>query len=352
MRLVALLKRKRFWVAASVGFFILVYTIKKADLETLLENLQDIGRGWALVAVAAGLVSYLCIAAVLHYLLRGTNHSLPFSTTFRISLLSCTLNYIWAMGGLSGVAAKVYLLAKENISPSSTLSISMVHGFLTNTVAVLFIYLGFFFFYSKNKMNAEQMELAVVLLLFAFVLTWLTIQTMIHESFRKRLWQFLLYIANAVCRKLRRPHWIKQDRAESFFRHFNANMNLLVTNRRILLAPASYALLDWFFMFLCLKYAFYAVHYPVDNWTLLVGFSVGIFANLFSLTPASIGIMEGSMAASFYWMGLDYNHALLATLLYRFAYFFLPILISIFCYKQFFRSSVEEIEVEEVPKKT
>lgn len=352
MRLVALLKRKRFWVAASVGVFILVYTIKKADLETLLDNLQDIGRFWAIVATITSFLSYFCIAAVLHSLLKSMKHTLPFSSTFRISLLSCTLNYIWAMGGLSGVAAKVYLLAKENIPASRTLSISMVHGFLTNTVAVLFIYLGFFFFYSKNKMNAAQMELAVVVLVVAFALTWLTIQIMIHESFRKRLWQFLLLIANAVCRKLHRPHWIKEDRAENFFKHFNENMNLLVKNFRILLAPASYALLDWFFMFLCLKCSFSAVHYPVDNWTLLVGFSVGIFANLFSLTPASIGIMEGSMAASFYLMGLDYNRALLATLLYRFAYFFLPILVSIFYYKEFFRSSVEEIEVEENPKRS
>lgn len=67
---------------------------------------------------------------------------------------------------------------------------------------------------------------------------------------------------------------------------------------------------------------------------------------LFSFTPASIGVMEGSMAASFYFLGLDYNRALLATLIYRFAYYFLPIMTSLYFYKQFFVSAPTEMELE------
>lgn len=326
---------KRFWIAAIVGILVFYYTIKQADLNRILHNIENIRLAWgALVILASGL-SYLCIAAVLERLLRSAGHRVSFYSVFKISLLACTLNYVMAIGGLSGVAAKVYLLTKERIPPSRTLSISMVHGFLTNTVAMIFIYLGFFFLYSKYKMNVREKEVGIAILIVAFLLTWVTIQTIIDESFRKRLWSLIMKMTELLARKLRKPRWFHPERAEGFFENFNESMNLLVKNGRHLWAPAGYAAMDWLLMFLCLKCAFLSVNYPIDNSSLLVGFSVGIFATIFSLTPASIGLMEGSMAGSFYLMGMDYDQALLATLIYRFAYFFLPILISLFFFRTF-----------------
>lgn len=330
--------RKRFLVAGAIGLAIFFYTIKQADLQRLLESVEHIHPFWAFLALAASAGSYLCIGGVLHRLLTSMGHDFPFSASFRIALVSCTMNYLMAIGGLSGVAAKVYLLAREKVPPSSTLSISMVHGFLTNTVAVILVYLGFFFLYSEYKMSARELEAGIVVLALAFLLSWLTIQIIVHESFRKKLWQLLMRLGRFLCRKLHHPHWFREERAQSFFENFNDSLNLIMRNSTILLRPAVYALFDWLLMFLCLKFSFLAVQYSVDNTTLLVGFSVGIFLNLFSLTPASIGLMEGSMAACFYLMGLDYERALLATLIYRLAYYFLPILVSLFYYKQLLAS--------------
>ncbi len=97
-------------------------------------------------------------------------------------------------------------------------------------------------------------------------------------------------------------------------------------------------------MFLCLKFSFIAINYPVSNEVMMVGFSVGLFTGLFSLTPASIGLMEGSMAGSFYLMGLDYAYSLLAILIYRTAYYFGPIAISVFFFKRFFPTAPERTE--------
>ncbi|MCK8600580.1 lysylphosphatidylglycerol synthase transmembrane domain-containing protein [Desulfoferrobacter suflitae] len=337
--------RKRFWFAAFIGLFILYYTIKQADLKKLITEFQDIDLFWGFMALVTSALSYSCIAAVLHRLLKNMGRMLPFYVTFQIALLSCTMNYLMALGGLSGVAAKVYLLSREKIPPSNTLSISMVHGFLTNTVAVVFIYLGFFFLYSNYKMDTRQMEFGIVVLLVAFILTWLTVQILVHEAFRKQLWQWMMRLSLAVPQKFLHPRWLQRDRAAGFFENFNDSMNMLIKNARNLAVPAGYALMDWLLMFLCLKCSFLAAHYPIDNSSLLVGFSVGIFATLFSLTPASIGIMEGSMAGSFYLMGLDYDRALMATLIYRFAYYVLPIIISLFYYKRFFPDRQESVRM-------
>lgn len=339
--------RKRFWAAGLTGFAIFIYTLNKADLAKLAANLGNIDPFFGTVAVLSSALSYLCIAAVLHKLLQGMGFAMPFSASLRIATVSSTLNYVMAFGGLSGVAAKVWLLSRERVPPSNTLSISMVHGFLTNTVAVLFIYLGFFFLYSEYKMNTREKEMGIAILLIAFVLTWVTIQIILHEAFRKQLWQWIIRILTLISQKFNRPRWAPQERAHSFFTNFNESMNALVSNYPILFAPASFALLDWLAMYFCLKFAFLAVNYPVSDETLLVGFSVGIFAGLFSLTPVSIGVMEGSMAGSFYLMGLDYDQALIATLIYRLAYYFLPILASLYFYKGMFLSSARQIKEPE-----
>ena len=75
---------------------------------------------------------------------------------------------------------------------------------------------------------------------------------------------------------------------------------MILKNRSVLLLPASLAMFDWLFMFLCLKFSFEAVGNPMDVQVLMVGFSIGLFTGLFSLTPASIGLMEGSMAGCLY----------------------------------------------------
>ena len=331
--------RKRFWFAAALGVGVFYYTIKQADFQNLIDNVRNIDPFWTAMVVLCGVLSYLSIGAVLYCLLKNVGYDVPFSSAFKISLLSSTLNYLMAIGGLSGVAAKVYLLSREKIPPSKTLSISMVHGFLTNTVAVLFIYLGFFFMYSEYRLDRKELAIGWVILFVAFLLTWITIQTIVHEAFRKKLWNLICRIGSIIGRLLRRPTWFHEERADAFFENFNDSMNLIVKDGRRLLAPTGYAILDWALMFLCLKFSFLAVHYPIDNRSLLIGFSVGTFAGIFSLTPASIGVMEGSMAWAFSSMGKDFNSALLATLLYRVAYYFLPILVSTLFYKQFFPSS-------------
>lgn len=339
--MVSIATRKRFWFALIFGFSVLIYTIKHADLQKVAQHLGDISPAWAVGVLFSSAVSYASIGGVLHRLLIGIGHPLSFSSCFKISLLSSTLNYLMSVAGLSGVAAKVYLLSREDIPASNTLSVSIIHGFLTNTIAVLFIYLGFFYLYSGHQLTGRSQEAGIVILLIAFLMTWITIQTIVHEGFRKRVWQIAIRLAVGACGKIGRPHWINRERAEAFFENFNESLNMIMRNARVLLVPATLALLDWATMFLCLKFSFLAINYPVSNQTLMVGFSIGLFTSLFSLTPASIGLMEGGMAGSFYLMGLDYDYALLGTLIYRIAYFFLPILASVFFYKRFFPQTSE-----------
>jgi glycosyltransferase 2 family protein len=343
--LLAIATRKRFWLAAAFGLFVLYYTFRHADFHKFTTHLGEINPLWGSAVAATAFLSYACIAGVLSNLLKGIGLPLSFKSVFKISLLSATLNYLMSVAGLSGVAAKVYLLSREKIPPSKTLSVSIIHGFLTNTIAVVFIYLGFFYLYSGRRMTEQSKIAGAFILLIAFVLTWLTVQTIVHEGFRKKIWGISIRVATAAAGKLKRPNWVPGERAETFFQNFNDSFNLVIQRPGVLARPASLALLDWVLMFLCLKFSFDAFGYPVSNQALLVGFSIGLFTGMLVLTPASIGLMEGSMVSSFYLMGLDYDYALAGVMLYRVAYYFLPMVVSIFFYKEFFPSAPARAKV-------
>ncbi len=320
-----------------VGLIVLVFVVSFADLHQLKKILTDANVFWLILCIVSALLSYCCIAAVMHYILLVLKERLSFKDVFEIALLSCSVNYLVAFAGLSGLAAKIYMLARENVAPSKTLSVSILHGFLTNTIAVLFVFLGFYYSFSYVHMSAYELEFGILVLVVAFLLTWVTVKIMIDPGFRRSFYRFGTRIWNKFTRfRIMRKWQINKEKADEFFQSFDQGMQLLVENLRNLWKPCLYAALDWGLMILCLELSFVAVGNPLSFKVLIIGFSVNIFTSLFSVVPASLGIMEGAMAGSFALMGVSYESALAAVIIYRIAYYLIPMIISIFFYYRFF----------------
>ncbi len=342
----AIVKRKRVIVSMLVGLAVLIFVLSFADLHRLEKILTESDLTWLVMCVVASLLSYCCIAAVMYHILVVLKERLPFKDVFEIALLSCSVNYLVAFAGLSGLAAKIYMLARENVAPSKTLSVSILHGFLTNTIAVLFVFLGFYYSFSYIEMSAYELEFGILVLIIAFLLTWVTIKIMLDSSFRQKFYTVGTMLWEKTTRFGVVRRWkLNREKADEFFQSFDQGMRILVENVRNLWKPCLYAALDWGLMILCLELAFVAVGYPLSFKILIIGFSVNIFTSLFSVVPASLGIMEGAMAGSFALMGVSYESALAAVIIYRIAYYLIPMLISVFFYYRFFPRN-EEVKTE------
>lgn len=344
----ALLKRKRVIISLLVGLVLLIFVVSFADLHQLEKILTEANTVWLVLCVTASLSSYCCIAAVMYYILLVLREKLPFKDVFEIALLSCSVNYLVAFAGLSGLAAKIYMLAKENVMPSKTLSVSILHGFLTNTIAVVFVFLGFYYSFSYFQMSAYELQFGIIVLMIAFLLTWVTIKIMLDSKFRQGFYRLGTTLWNKLTNFRITKKWrINKEKADEFFASFDQGMQLLVENVRNLWKPCLYAALDWGLMILCLELAFVAVGHPLNFKILIIGFSVNIFTSLFSVVPASLGIMEGAMAGSFTLMGVSYESALAAVIVYRIAYYLIPMIISVFFYHRFFPRG-KELESESI----
>ncbi len=334
-------KRKRFWISILLGFILLFIVFKKADFPHLVSNLRDLNLFWVLVSLLCSAGSYLCIAAVLKTLLEATGNRLKDMEIFNVAFVSTVANYVMALAGVSGLAVKIYLLAKRKIPPSQTLSISIVHGFFTNTIAVFFVATGFFFFYGHFNWHSDNITRSLPLICCVLLILISALALFIlHSGFRRNCWRFVQKMLCLLVKKFSKSTRFL-DSLNATFNNFDSSMTLMVKNLPRLAKASFYALADWLLMFWCLQTSFLAANYHVKIQILIIGFCVGLFISLVSVIPGSVGIMEGSMVSVFYLLGLDYEKSLVAIMVYRLFYYFLPTIVGIILFGHDLSSSGE-----------
>ena len=65
---------------------------------------------------------------------------------------------------------------------------------------------------------------------------------------------------------------------------------------------------------------------------MLAGFAIGMVTTLIPFLPGGLGAMEIAMTTVFSQMGIDWDSSLMAALIYRFVYYIIPGIISVFVY--------------------
>jgi uncharacterized protein (TIRG00374 family) len=76
--------------------------------------------------------------------------------------------------------------------------------------------------------------------------------------------------------------------------------------------------------------------------TLITGFSLGITAGFVSMVPGGLGVQEGSLAGIYALFGIPIGTAVLAAILFRIVYYFVPFLVSLGFYRRLLRENSSE----------
>lgn len=94
------------------------------------------------------------------------------------------------------------------------------------------------------------------------------------------------------------------------------------------------ALADWASTVFALWFCFYTLWHAISIGNLITGFSLGITAGFVSFIPGGLGVQEGSMAGLYALLGEPLETAILAAILFRMIYYFLPFFISLGFYRR------------------
>ncbi|MCC6767276.1 MAG: flippase-like domain-containing protein [Deltaproteobacteria bacterium] len=322
---------QRRWVAwlAVAGGLALVLLVTRADFDQLLRTASSIAPTLLALPALATLASYVTMAWSYQGIARAAGYRLPFWEMCNITLVANTANYLLATGGLSGFALRMYLFARRGIPAGSAVLISLVQTLLTNLVLLVFVMWGFALLLFSHDLVGRDL-IAASVLLFAFgIVVIVTCAALLRRRWRRALLFSGTRMLDHLLRRFaphRRPRRAKLIR---FQHNLNLGLDFLLRRPRDMLAPTAYIVLDWVFTLLVLYTSFVAIGSPIAMSHVIAGFAIGMFFSIASLIPGGLGIMEGSMAAVFVTLGVQFEQAVVAILIYRAAYYGLPILISV-----------------------
>jgi len=321
----------RRWVAwlAVLGATLLVVLVARADLDRLIATARGIAPARLLLPVLATIGSYLTMAWSYQGIARAAGYRLPFAEMFRITLVANTANYLLSTGGLSGFALRMYLFARRGIPAGSAVLISLVQTLLTNLTLLLFVVWGFLVLLLSHTLVGRDLIAAGSLLAGFSVVVVAASIALVRRRWRRRL---LFMLTRGVDRLLQRvaPHR-RPERAKliRFQHNVDVGLQFLMERPHEMLGPTVYIILDWIFTLLVLYTAFVALGAPIAMSHVVAGFAIGMFFSIASLVPGGLGILEGSMAAVFVALGVQYEQAVVAILIFRAAYYGIPMLGSV-----------------------
>jgi glycosyltransferase 2 family protein len=279
-----------------------------------------------LLCVAA---SYLTMALSYHGIARAAGDHIQFLDMLKITLVANSLNYLVATGGLSGFAARTYYFTRRSVPPENAVVISLAQTFLTNVTLLAFVLLGFSYVFVSRELEGAALAGTAATTGVFLLLALASGAVLLHRTLRRR---FLLVVAELTHRtfaRLRPAAGLSRISLRRYLATLDRGIAFLLANRRAMIGPLVFIVLDWIFTILILHTAFLAIGEALPFGQTVVGFSVGLILSFVSLIPGGLGVMEGSMSAIFAGMGVPLESAVAAALLFRFFYYIFPLLVSL-----------------------
>ncbi len=324
-------KRSRLWLsgAALTGFAALVFLVTRADLTSLLATVRGIAPRLLLLPLLATFGSYLTMARSYQKIAMAAGWNVTFSDMWRITLVANTANYLLATGGLSGFALRMYLFARRGIPAGSAVIISLVQTLLTNLALLPFVVAGFALLLLSHSIMGRDLVVAGGMLASFCTLVLVACIVVLRRRWRETALLACVQAADRVLQRVAPQHRPSHLQLMRFQHHLNVGIDFLIGRPREMWVPTLYIVLDWVFTLLILYTSFVAIGYPIAMSHVIAGFAIGMFCSILSLIPAGLGILEGSMAAVFASLAVPLEQAVVAVLIFRVAYYVIPLFVSI-----------------------
>lgn len=301
-----------------------------ADVHELWQVLSHASPALLLLPLLCMVASYLTMARSYQGIAIAAGCAVSFAEMLKITFVANSMNYLVATGGLSGFAVRMYFFSRLGLSSQTAVIVSLAQTFLTNVTLLAFVIVGFAYVFASHTLEGPALVATTILLVLAVSSAAVAALLLLHPRLRRRTLFWLSQTAYWVLHRVLAHRAPARTHIWRYQFNLNRGIAFLLSRKRQMVAPLLYIIVDWFLTILILYTSFLAVRYGVELAQVIVGFAVGIVLSFASLIPGGLGVMEGSMAAVFSSMDVPFETAVVAVLLFRVAYYLLPLLISLF----------------------
>jgi uncharacterized protein (TIRG00374 family) len=235
-----------------------------------------------------------------------------------VCFISSVVNHVLSTGGVVGYSLRYLLMSMYAVELKDVLSSTMFHVYLTSLDMLTILPLAFIYLLTHAAVpQAVAITLGAMTTLFAVILILIT-GIFLFPFLRKPLINIAAYLGRRLLRRDYLP-WLTQF-DESLSRGTRG-----IRRRPILLAWIMLlTLADFVCSVAAMGYIFIALGTNLSIGVLVTGYVIGIMAGVVSMVPGGFGVQEASMAGIYALLGVPLAQAVLATILFRILYYFVP----------------------------
>lgn len=312
----------------SVGVLaVLIYQAK----DSFVKIWQTVQTRYLFLSVLSSVLIYVAMGMSLYEVLRIMGRRIGKGAAIGIALVSTTVNYAVSSLGASGFALRAHLLNRRRVPFGTCVTASIVITVLLYFVLAVIILQGSILMLFHSSATPVQLLKNFILIVVmcavcAAVTAFLFNNEWRYKSIRKifrLLNKVLFHVFGAL---------IPKGRYDDFMDQLDEGLALIHKKKKKMTWTIVYVCADWLFTILVLFFAFRAVGVHIAAGVLVAGFAIGMVTTLIPILPGGLGAMELAMTAVYAQMGIDWDAALMATLIYRVVYYILPGMVSIFIY--------------------
>ena len=300
-------------IIASLAFFVLILLImfkfvELKEIATLLIKLN-------LLFFALAFLSQFLVFSFITSFYRVIEKNISFWNFFKISRAKSFVDIVIPSFSLGGSFAFYYFL-KRKIAKNRAFFLISLDLFLNFLITFLFFIFSLIFLFKYIAPDISLLIIGIILLI-AFVLLTRILWTKTGQRHFKAFVFFFLK---------------KKPRIKSrFLKSFNQLTKHGRIKKKILLPSFALVILTYLFRLLTLALVFLSIGYKIDLLVLIVGYFISVFISAFSYIK--LGVYEAIMALTYTRLGVGYEIALTATLIYRLIAFWIPLLIGFLCFR-------------------
>jgi glycosyltransferase 2 family protein len=329
------LTMQRVTVIAVVLFVVAGALIITLDWHDIKSVVGQANWWWILPALAVTAGSYFSLSYSNVLVFRAYKISVGYRDLMEIGFVSNVVTHLVNVGGLTGVSLEFMLLKRRGLATEDILAPSLFQLYFSSLALLAILPIGLFnVVFSHHFSQASSLGIGIA----AGILTLLLVMASVIV-FAKRVRTAIFRGTAWLVRKV-----VHRDIGKPL-EDFNSTMSRGVTLMRG--QPKIFAMLlvlaaaDWMSTVIALWFCFYALGMALGVGNLLTGFSLGIAAGFVSLIPGGLGVQEGSMTGIYVLLGVPVQMAVLAAILFRIVYYFVPFFVSLGFYRRLLKADTQ-----------
>ena len=304
--------------ALFILIFILIILFRFAEIKEITLLIKQVNYFWFVIAIILQFAVFAALAGLYKSILFSVKDKISFFYLFKTAIAMLFVDHAMPSFSASGNVLLYYAARKAKIKKDKSALVIGLNIFINFLFFFIILIFGLSYLLITQKFDSWILFFIIVIFLICFILMNRIIWT---KTGRCHFESVLSWLTHKFPKTKKRTLAILSN-------FYNAKKEF---NKKRFFLLFFYVFLVYLFKILVIAAIFLSLGYLINFGILIVGYIIATALSLASYIR--IGVYEASMTLGYSMMGIPYNLALTATLLYRAVSFWLMMLIGLILFR-------------------